>query len=71
MKSSIDKDMNMKNWILNFIADERGTAATEYGITAVVMAGGAASGLSLLRDSLQAKQTNMITILDGSGAGEE
>ena len=71
MKSSIDKDMDMKNWILNFIADERGTAATEYGITAVVMAGGAASGLSLLRDSLQAKQTNMITILDGSGAGEE
>ena len=71
MKSSIDKDMNMKNWILNFIADERGTAATEYGITAVVMAGGAASGLSLLRDSLQAKQSNMITILDGSGAGEE
>ena len=65
------KDMNMKNWILNFIADERGTAATEYGITAVVMAGGAASGLSLLRDTLQAKQTNMITILDGSGSGEE
>ena len=61
----------MKNWILNFIADERGTAATEYGITAVVMAGGAASGLSLLRDSLQAKQTNMISILDGSGSGEE
>ena len=71
MRSFINKDMNMKNWILNFIADERGTAATEYGITAVVMAGGAASGLSLLRDSLQAKQTNMITILDGSGAGEE
>ena len=71
MKSSIDKDMNMKNWILNFIADERGTAATEYGITAVVMAGGAASGLSLLRDSLQAKQTSMISILDDSGAGEE
>ena len=71
MKSSIDKDMNMKNWILNFIADERGTAATEYGITAVVMAGGAASGLSLLRDTLQAKQTSMISILDDSGAGEE
>ena len=65
------KDMNMKNWILNFIADERGTAATEYGITAVVMAGGAASGLSLLRDSLQAKQSSMIGILDDSGAGEE
>ena len=71
MKSSIDKDMNMKNWILNFIADERGTAATEYGITAVVMAGGAASGLSLLRDTLQAKQTTMISILDDQGAGEE
>ncbi len=71
MSSFINKDMNMKNWILNFIADERGTAATEYGITAVVMAGGAASGLSLLRDSLQAKQTNMISILDDTGAGEE
>ena len=65
------KDMNMKNWILNFIADERGTAATEYGITAVVMAGGAASGLSLLRDTLQAKQWTMISILDDQGAGEE
>ena len=65
------KDMNMKNWILNFIADERGTAATEYGITAVVMAGGAASGLSLLRDTLQAKQSTMISILDDQGAGEE
>lgn len=61
----------MKNWILNFIADERGTAATEYGITAVVMAGGAASGLSLLRDSLQAKQNDMITILGDSDAGQE
>ncbi len=61
----------MKNWILNFIADERGTAATEYGITAVVMAGGAASGLSLLRDKLQANQTIMISILDDTGAGEE
>ena len=71
MKSSIDKDMDMKNWILNFIADERGTAATEYGITAVVMAGGAASGLSLLRDTLQAKQSTMISILDDQGAGEE
>ena len=70
MKSSIDKDMNMKNWILNFIADERGTAATEYGITAVVMAGGAATGLSLLRDTLQAKQTDMISILGEQDAGE-
>ena len=71
MSSFINKDMNMKNWILNFIADERGTAATEYGITAVVMAGGAASGLSLLRDTLQAKQNSTISILDDSGAGEE
>ena len=58
----------MKNWILNFIADERGTAATEYGITAVVMAGGAASGLSLLKDALQTKQTNMISILGDQDA---
>ena len=63
MKSSIDKEMNMKNWILNFIADERGTAAMEYGMAAVIMGGGAASGLSLLKDALQSKQTNMITIL--------
>ena len=63
MKSSIDKEMNMKNWILNFIADERGTAAMEYGMAAVIMGGGAASGLSLLKDALQSKQTNMISIL--------
>ena len=53
----------MKNWILNFIADERGTAAMEYGMAAVIMGGGAASGLSLLKDALQTKQTNMISIL--------
>ncbi|RLS27460.1 MAG: hypothetical protein DWH76_01970 [Planctomycetota bacterium] len=63
MKLSIDKDINMKNWILNFIADERGTAAMEYGMAAVIMGGGAASGLSLLKDALQAKQDNMISIL--------
>ena len=63
MKLSIDKDINMKNWILNFIADERGTAAMEYGMAAVIMGGGAASGLSLLKDALQSKQTNMISIL--------
>ena len=39
----------MKNWILNFIADERGTAAMEYGMAAVIMGGGAASGLALLK----------------------
>ena len=63
MKSSIDKEMNMKNWILNFIADERGTAAMEYGMAAVIMGGGAASGLALLKDALQAKQDSMISIL--------
>ena len=57
------KDIKMKNWILNFIADERGTAAVEYGITAVVMAGGAATGLSSLKDELQGKQDDMIQIL--------
>lgn len=53
----------MKNWILNFIADERGTAAMEYGMAAVIMGGGAASGLSLLKDALQSKQDDMISIL--------
>ena len=61
--------MKMKNWIKNFINDERGTAAVEYGITAVVMAGGAASGLTALKDELQAKQTDMISIL-GEQDGE-
>ena len=63
------KDIKMKNWIKNFINDERGTAAVEYGITAVVMAGGAASGLTALKDELQAKQTDMISIL-GEQDGE-
>ena len=54
---------------MNFIADERGTAAVEYGITAVVMAGGAATGLSSLKDELQSKQSDMISIL-GEQDGE-
>ena len=64
----IYKGQKMKNWILNFIADERGTAAMEYGMAAVIMGGGAASGLSLLKDALQAKQDNMISILEDQDA---
>lgn len=58
----------MKNWILNFIADERGTGGMEYGMVAVIMGGGAASGLTLLKDALQSKQTSMISILSDQDA---
>jgi hypothetical protein len=31
----------MKNWIMNFIADERGAESTELGVSALVVGGGA------------------------------
>jgi len=46
--------------ISNFIADERGVESTEVGVTTVVLAGGSASQLSELKDTIQTKVTNVV-----------
>lgn len=63
----------MKNWIMNFIADERGAETTEVAITGVVVAGGAITGFNNLKTKIGEKQDEIIDALDvtdtGVGAG--
>ena len=58
----------MKNWIMNFIADERGAESVEYGSTTVVAAGGAIGGLVTLKNKVQTKQDEMALQLDNADA---
>ncbi len=58
----------MKNWIMNFIADERGAESTELGITGVVVAGGAVSGFNQLKTAVKGKQSDLIDSLDDAVA---
>ena len=56
----------MKNWIINFIADERGAESTEVAVTGVVIVSGAVAGFTTLKDTLQDKQTEFINKLDAT-----
>ena len=57
----------MKNWIMNFIADERGSEGPELAVTTLVVAGGAIEGFNSLKNSLQTKQNEMIDDLGAIG----
>ena len=54
----------MKNWILNFIKDERGAESVEFGISSLVIAGGAAAGLNSVKENLQSKSEYLIESID-------
>ena len=56
----------MKNWIMNFITDERGAESTELAITGVVVAGGAVTGFTDLKTKLGTKQNELLDKLDDS-----
>ena len=53
----------MTNWIMNFIRDERGAESVEFGVTAVVIAGGAVAGTDDLQDAVKQKQADTVTKL--------
>ena len=53
----------MKNWIMNFIADERGAESTELGVAALVVGGGAIAGFEALRDGIKTKNDELIARL--------
>ena len=53
----------MTNWIMNFIRDERGAESVEFGVTAVVIAGGAVAGTDDLQDAVKQKTADTITRL--------
>ncbi len=50
--------------ILSFIADERGAESVEFGVTSVVVAAGAVSGLNNIKNAVKDKQDDMVTKLD-------
>lgn len=58
----------MKTWIMNFIADERGAESVEFGVGALVIAGGSAAGLSSLKDNIQTKTDDLIDRMGEVGA---
>ena len=53
----------MKNWIMNFISDERGAESTEMAVTTVVVAGGAVVGYKGLQGAIADKNTEMVESL--------
>ena len=53
--------MNIANKIMNFIKDERGAEGVEYPLIAVVVGGGAAAGVTALKEATQAKTTLLTT----------
>ena len=58
----------MKNWIMNFIADERGAESTELAVTTLVVAGGAVSGYTSLKTKIGDKTDDLLGKLDSSTA---
>ena len=58
----------MKNWIMNFINDERGAESTELAVTTVVVAGGAVSGYTSLKTKIGDKTDDLLGKLDDSTA---
>ena len=53
----------MTNWIMNFIRDERGAESVEFGVTAVIIAGGAVAGTDDLQDAVKQKTADTVTKL--------
>jgi Flp pilus assembly pilin Flp len=58
----------MKNWVLNFLNDERGAESVELGITGAIVAGGAVAGFNLVKGKVSEKQEQLVDKLDESTA---
>ena len=54
----------MKNWIKNFLNDERGAESTELAITAIVVAGGAVSKFDSIKNKVGEKVDDVLDKLD-------
>jgi len=66
---TLQKDTHMKNWIKNFINDERGAESTELAVSVLVVAGGAIASAKSLRNKIQEKNSEMITEFSTTGTG--
>jgi len=49
---------------VKFVMDERGAEVIEFGVTSVVVAAGAVSGLSGIKTAVKGKQDDMVAKLD-------
>jgi Flp pilus assembly pilin Flp len=56
----------MKNWIMNFIADERGAETTEFGVVTTLTAAGSVASLSTVKSKLQGKANDLAGALDSA-----
>ncbi len=56
----------MKNWIMNFIADERGAETTEFGVVTTVAAAGSVAGLKGVRSAIQTKNDELEAAIGAS-----
>jgi len=54
----------MKNWIKNFLKDERGAETSEIAITTIVIGGGAVSKLSEVKNKVGEKFDETLDKLD-------
>ena len=59
--------MSIANKIMNFIKDERGAEGVEYPLIAVVVGGGAAAGVTALKEATQEKTTLLTTQVTNVG----
>ncbi len=50
--------------LVNFVIDERGAESVEFGVTSVVIAAGAVSGLTNIKVAVKGKQDDMVTKLE-------
>jgi Flp pilus assembly pilin Flp len=62
------KGVFMLNLIKNFIADERGAESTELAVTTLVVAGGAVSGYTSVKNKIGDKTDDLLGKLDESTA---
>jgi Flp pilus assembly pilin Flp len=58
----------MKNWVMNFITDERGAESTELAITTLVVAGGTVAGYTSVKTKIGDKTDDLLGKLDESTA---
>lgn len=56
----------MKNWILNFVKDERGVESAEFAVAAVTVAGGTAATFTAIKGNLKDKGDALIAAIDVS-----
>ena len=54
----------MKNWIMNFVKDERGVESAEFAVGAVTIAGGTAATYTTIKNDLKSKGDALVTAIN-------